>query len=112
MRSLTALSHNIVGSTRVSSKTARLHRGRANLEHKQLNPDEQGGKTAQSPRLTQGPDNPAAFLRPSAHLIFKFKQLHPQGNMIFRGFSVILLFPPITLQIMDLENILQMYQEC
>lgn len=61
-----------------------------------------------------GPWHPAAFLRCYSHLIFKFKQLKPHGNMMFHGFSVILIFQPIALQIMDLENILQiaMYQAC
>jgi len=50
------LSHNIAVFTRVSSMAAWLHWGRANLEHSQLNPEEQGGKIAESHFLTQDPD--------------------------------------------------------
>lgn len=51
-----ALPHNTAVFTGVSSKAAWLHHGRANLEHRQLHPEEQGGKFAESPLLTRGPD--------------------------------------------------------
>lgn len=54
MRHLTALSRNIGVFTRVSSKAVWLHRGRTSVEHRQLNPEEQGGQIAVSPLLTQG----------------------------------------------------------
>lgn len=57
MKPLTALPHHIGVFTEISSRAEWLHLGKANLEHRLLNPEDQAEKLTDSPLFTQGPDN-------------------------------------------------------